>query len=111
MKRQPPEWEKIFANNISDKKNSYKSISTKQTNLSSGSFSEDLNRHFSKEDKKMARGYMKRCSTSVIIRVIQIKTTMRSSRLGAVETNRTRNHEVVGLIPGLAQQVRDPALP
>ena len=33
-----------------------------------------------------------------------------SSHLGAVETNPTRNHEVVGLIPGLTQWVKDLAL-
>jgi hypothetical protein len=83
VKRELTVWEKIFASYLSGKDliskiyRELKKISPKRINTLIKKRAHELSREFSKEEVPMASKYMKKCSNSLAIKKMQIKTTLR----------------------------------
>jgi hypothetical protein len=107
LKRPPTEWEKIFASHTSDKAlitriyRELKKLNSPQINEPIKKWASELNRTVSKEEIQMAKKHMEKCSPSLAIKEMQIKTTLRfyltPVRIAIIKsTNNNRVGEDVG---------------
>jgi hypothetical protein len=83
LKRPPTEWEKIFASYTSDKGlitrlyRELKILNSSKINEPIKKWATELNRTCSKEEIQIAKKHMKKCSPSLAMKEMQIKTTLR----------------------------------
>jgi hypothetical protein len=83
VKRPPTEWEKVSANNTSDKElitriyREFKKLNFPKINEPIKKWATELNRTFSKQEIQIAKKHMKKCSSPVAIKEMKIKITLR----------------------------------
>jgi hypothetical protein len=82
-KRQPTDWEKVFTIRTSERRlisniyKEHKKLDSREQNNHILKWDTELNKAFSTEEYKMAKKQLKKCLTSLILREIQIKTSLR----------------------------------